>query len=327
MQSKKTGPIQSEPSFQMSLKHPQVSVVIPHLNQPEGLEACLASLDRQTLDLSCFEVIVVDNGSVSPPHAVLARHPRARLLSEPTPGPGPARNMGVHDAEGHIISFIDADCRAHPDWLSVALQRISAVPSGTVLGGDVRIWRENKQRFTAIEAYESIFAYLFKRYIERQGFSGTGNLVMRREDFDRVGPFRGVQVAEDMDWGRRACTAGLIFQYVPEMIVFHPARRSLGELCIKWDRHLQHYVNMARKKPAWRLRWIVRALAVLISPVVDSFKVFTSDRVHGVTARLKALIVLVAIRAYRAWAMVKLLWSNKGVMWNRDTEVGAPDVE
>jgi hypothetical protein len=84
---------------------------------------------------------------------------------------------------------------------------------------------------------------------------------------------------------------------------------------------------MARGKPAWRLRWIARAIAVLISPVVDSFKIFTSDRIHGISARLKALMVLIAIRTYRAWTMIRLLWSGKGVVWNRDVEVGLPDVE
>ncbi len=311
----------------MNLKSPQISVVIPHLNQPDGLEACLSSLDHQTLDPALFEVIVVDNGSASKPETVVALHSRARLLCEVTPGPGPARNAGVHDAIGHIIAFIDADCRAHPDWLSVALQFISVAPTSTVLGGDVRIWHEGEQRYTAIEAYESVFAYLFKRYIERQGFSGTGNLVMRRRDFDKVGPFGGIDIAEDMDWGRRARAAGLTFKYVPEMIVFHPARRSIAELCVKWDRHLQHYLNMERGKPVWRLRWIARAIAVLISPVVDAFKIFASDRIHGTSARLKALVVLVAIRTYRAWMMIRLLWSGKGVVWNRNTEVSLPDVE
>ena len=33
---------------------------------------------------------------------------------------------------------------------------------------------------SALEAYESVFAYRFKLYIEQHGFSGTGNLVVRR---------------------------------------------------------------------------------------------------------------------------------------------------
>lgn len=301
-------------NLQTSLNSPQISVVVPHLNQPDDLEACLSSLDRQALTSSLFEVIVVDNGSAAIPDALVRRHPRTRLLSEKIPGPGPARNAGVLDAAGRIIAFIDADCRAHPDWLKVALEQISNAPSATALGGDVRIWRKNVQSYTAIEAYEFVFAYQFKRYIERKGFSGTGNLVMRREDFDKVGPFGGIQIAEDIDWGHRARAAGVTFRYVPGMIVFHPARRSIGDLFIKWNWQLQHQLNMARGKRAWRLRWIARALIVLISPVVDAFTVFMSDRIHGPTARFKALAVLIVIRMYRTWTMVMLLWPHKGIM-------------
>ena len=53
---------------------------------------------------------------------------------------------------------------------------------------------------------------------------------MRRTDFDKVGPFGGIEIAEDIDWGQRARTAGYTFRYVPEMIVFHPARRSLQRI-------------------------------------------------------------------------------------------------
>ncbi len=47
----------------MKPKKQLISVIIPHLNQPDGLEACLGSLSSQTLERSAFEVIVVDNGS------------------------------------------------------------------------------------------------------------------------------------------------------------------------------------------------------------------------------------------------------------------------
>ena len=59
-----------------------------------------------------------------------------------------------------------------------------------------------------MEAFESVYAYLQKKYIEEDGFSGTGNLVVSRMDFRTVGPFKGIQVPEDMDWGRRALAAG-----------------------------------------------------------------------------------------------------------------------
>lgn len=302
----------------MKSRKPLISVIIPHLNQSNALECCLASLNSQTLEHSSFEVIVVDNGSTALLQAVLERYPGTLLLRELKPGPGLARNRGIEAARGDILAFIDADCRAHPDWLRNALHALQSSPERTILGGDVQIWRECKTAITALEAYESVFAYRFKLYIKQHGFSGTGNLVVRRSDFDKIGSFRGIEVAEDIDWGQRARSAGYTFFYVPEMIVFHPARRSLGELFVKWNCHIQHSVNAGGKNTMWRVRWVLRAFAILISPVVDWTKVIASDRIHGVSARMKAICVLVAIRVYRAYKMIHLLFSNKGVVWNLD---------
>ena len=200
------------------------------------------------------------------------------------------------------------------------MHALESSQEGTILGGDVRIWRDDRKAFSAIEAYEGVFAYRFKFYIEQQGFSGTGNLVMRRTSFEKVGPFAGIDFAEDIDWGRRACRAGFRFRYVPEMIVFHPARRTLHELCMKWDRQIQHALNIARDQPRWRLRWIARALAVLGSPAIDFAKVLSSDRIHGAGARLKAILILVAIRAHRARKMLGLMRESKTIVWNRNAD-------
>jgi GT2 family glycosyltransferase len=304
----------------MKLNAPLISVVIPHLNQAEELEHCLASLDAQRLERTLFEVIVVDNGSSLPPYTVVSRHPSTHLLHEKQPGPGPARNTGIRHSSGEVLALIDADCRADPDWLQNALHALESSRDGTILGGDVRIWRDDKKTFRAIEAYEGVFAYRFKLYIEQHGFSGTGNLVVRRSSFEKVGPFAGINLAEDMDWGWRACRAGFRFRYVPEMIVFHPARRTLHELCVKWDRQIQHAVNTARDQPRWRIRWVARALAVLGSPAIDFAKVLSSDRIHGTGARFKAILVLVAIRAHRARKMLDLMRESKAVVWNRNVD-------
>ncbi|ABE63791.1 glycosyl transferase, family 2 [Nitrobacter hamburgensis X14] len=300
---------------------PLISVVIPHLNQAGDLGACLASLQSQRLSPALFEIIVIDNGSTSPPVEVMARYPSARLLHEPEPGPGPARNAGVRHATGEILAFIDADCRADPDWLLNVAQALRSLPGKTIVGGDVRIWPRNKETLTAVEAYESVFGFRNKLYIERHGYSITANLSARRADLDKIEPFVGIQFAEDMEWGERARSAGFQFHFLPNAIVFHPARRSLRELCVKWDRQIQHYLNMAQGKPAWKLRWVLRSVAVLGSPIIDLATVVSSDRIHGVTTRLKAIMILVAIRAHRARKMLSLLRQSNTVLWNRSAGV------
>ncbi|MEY9110645.1 GT2 family glycosyltransferase [Bradyrhizobium yuanmingense] len=53
-----------------------ISVVIPHLNQPDALEACLRSLDAQTLARDAFEIIVVDKRLGNAPNGCRCRSSR-----------------------------------------------------------------------------------------------------------------------------------------------------------------------------------------------------------------------------------------------------------
>jgi GT2 family glycosyltransferase len=299
------------------MQRPLVSVIIPHLNQPQFLCRCLAALNRQTLNRSQFEVIVVDNGSISLPATEVASFKGARLIQETKAGPGPARNRGVSESAGKILAFTDADCVPDPNWLTVAIRELDTAPRKTILGGDIRILRKHDAQYTAIEAYESIFGFQQKKYIQVAGFAVTANLILQREDFDKAGPFAGIDFAEDMDFGTRARSAGCAFRYVPAMIVFHPARSSLRDLCIKWDRHLNHFVNKAQaQQPWWRIPWTARAFLVFCSPAVHVFKILTTDRVMGLRDRAKAFAILLVVRSYRAWRMITLLKTKRRFVWN-----------
>lgn len=295
-----------------------ISVVIPHLNQPEMLARCLASLragQRQP-----DEVIVVDNGSAALPTEVCAAFAGVRLLQEPSPGPGPARNRGVMLAAGDILAFIDADCLADPAWLAEA-ERAMADPQATILGGDVRIAYVDPARLTMLEAYESIYAYRMDRYIAREGFTGTGNLVVRRTVLADVGPFAGIGVAEDRDWGQRATAKGYRIRYVAGMKVYHPARKQFSELRQKWDRHMAHDFILARQRWGGLVKWAAKTLAMAVSPLAELPRVLLSDRVAGVGVRGLALVGLARIRAYRAIQMARLLLgANPEALagrWNR----------
>ncbi|KJC40963.1 glycosyl transferase [Bradyrhizobium sp. LTSP849] len=294
-----------------------ISVIVPHLNQPAALEACLCSLDVQSLSRDLFEIIVVDNGSATPPVDVIAAHRSVRLLHESQPGPGPARNAGAANARGDIFAFMDADCRAHPDWLTAIDETFQQAGPGTILGGEVRIWPLAKGRLTAIEAYESVFGFRNRLYVTKHGYSVTANLAVRRADFAAIGPFPGIQFAEDMQWGQLAIRAGRQFRYVPEMIVLHPARRSLQELYAKWDRQITHYRNMAQGRRGWQIRWFALALLIFGSPAVSAISVLTTSRVRGISDRVKAIAVLCAVRSHRTAKMLALLRGQSAVIWNR----------
>lgn len=113
-------------------------------------------------------------------------------------------------------------------------------PQAQILGGKLRIALKGPGNLSAIEAYESLFAYRMDLYIAREGFTGTGNLVIRRAIYDAVGPFAGIGVAEDRDWERRATAKGFRIRYVADMKAYHPAREGFAEVFRKWDRQTAH---------------------------------------------------------------------------------------
>jgi len=283
----------------------RISVIIPHLNQPAGLERLLHSLDAQEACDASFEIIVVDNGSAMPLPDACVSHPKVTFLHEPTPGPGPARNHGASVATGTILAFIDADCIADSGWIRAISTHFQKAEPAAVIGGEVRI-APRGSRLEPIEAYESIFGYRFELYIRRDRYAGTGNLAMRREVFDTVGPFGGIHIAEDRDWGQRATCAGFPPAYVSEMIIYTEARESFSELARKWDRHIAHDFASV-KGVTRRLRWFLRSLALAASPVAEIPRVFNSPRIRGSRARLLAFGVLFRIRIHRSRRMLQLL--------------------
>ena len=297
---------------------PPISVVVPHLNQPDALARCLGSLasGRRRPD----EILVVDNGSAALPEAVCEAWPGVRLLAEAEPGPGPARNCGIAAAKGRILAFIDADCIADPDWLAV-IEDAFRDPDAMILGGDVRIACADPARLTTLEAYESVYAYRMERYIAREGFTGTGNLAVRAEVLARVGPFAGIGVAEDRDWGQRATAQGFAIRYLPAMKVYHPARERFRDLAAKWDRHTAHDFAASRQQRSGRTRFALKAAVMALSPLAEIPRILSSDRISGWRSRGRAFAGLARIRLYRARAMARLLLSkdaqNLADRWNR----------
>jgi glycosyltransferase involved in cell wall biosynthesis len=281
---------------------PLVSVIIPHYNDLDHLERCLESLRRQTLPRERFEIIVADNNSVGGVRAVERIATDVMVVPAPEQGAGPARNAAVAVARGTVLAFIDSDCLADQNWLQ---HGISALEQFDYAGGQVitKIWQPRE--ITPAEAVEAVFAFNFKKYIERDEFSGSGNLFVPKAIFGRVGGFRA-GVSEDIDWCRRANALGFRLGYAERAIVSHSARREWRELKRKWDRILVETIRLARERRGWRLRWIGYAAIVAGSPLAHWITVVRSPRLIGVRAKCYGLLGLLRIRGYRAYRMLCL---------------------
>lgn len=296
---------------------PRVSVIIPHLNTPDLLARCIASVRAQKLDHGDAEIIVVDNGSTVDMTAFHAAHPDTMYLVEPQPGPGPARNLGIAAARGKTVAFIDADCRATAGWLQAAVEAVEAGAGRGLFGGDIRIDFSDPANPTAIEAYEAVFGFRQRLYIEIKHFSVTANLAMAPAVHAAVGPFGGIDISEDLDWGQRAEAAGYEVRFCPQMLVLHPARQDFAALCAKWRRLIRHDWNARcrRGRPVWR--WRVRAIALVVAVPVEAWRFVFSDRISGLGNCWRGTVVLARIRWFRAGEMLRIISSPTEVPdWN-----------
>ena len=87
---------------------PVVSVVVPTYNRSIYIRETLDSVLRQAF--SNFEVIVVDDGSTDETETVLRPYlDQIRYIRQENGGAAAARNMGVRNARGAFIAFMDSD--------------------------------------------------------------------------------------------------------------------------------------------------------------------------------------------------------------------------
>jgi glycosyltransferase involved in cell wall biosynthesis len=85
-----------------------VSAIIPTYNRADTIKAAVVSVLSQTHP--DMEVIVVDDGSSDTTLDVLAEFGEAiRVIQQANAGPSAARNHGVVESRGEIISFLDSD--------------------------------------------------------------------------------------------------------------------------------------------------------------------------------------------------------------------------
>lgn len=96
---------------------PVLSVVVPVYAVERYLADCLDSVLGQSW--TSLEVVVVDDGSPDGSAAIaqeyVDRDPRVRLVRQENAGLGAARNRGIAEATGDLVTFLDSDDLVPPD--------------------------------------------------------------------------------------------------------------------------------------------------------------------------------------------------------------------
>lgn len=122
---------------------PQISIVICTYNRQKFIGECLACLARQTLAIAKWEAIIIDNNSTDNTASIvkefIATNPSLpfRYVFEERKGLSFARNRGIQEAKSQIITFIDDDAEAVPEFAETILAFMESHPEAAGAGGRV----------------------------------------------------------------------------------------------------------------------------------------------------------------------------------------------
>lgn len=109
---------------------PLLSIIIPVYNVEPWLSGCLQSVASQTLSPDLYEVILVNDkstdGSLAICHEFCSKYSNFRLIDltqHTVGGAGIPSNIGIDDAKGDYIGFVDSDDYIEPEMFDSLLTK------------------------------------------------------------------------------------------------------------------------------------------------------------------------------------------------------------
>lgn len=105
---------------------PEISIIVPVYGVEQHIAKCIESVKMQTF--TDFEAILINDGtkdnSVAVAQQAIAGDKRFIILHKENGGQGSARNLGLDNARGKFIAFIDSDDWVEPDYLKAMYEKI-----------------------------------------------------------------------------------------------------------------------------------------------------------------------------------------------------------
>lgn len=227
------------------------SIVIPLYNKQNSIVATLQSVLAQTY--TNYEIIVVDDGSTDDSANVAEAtlreckvygvECRGRVIRVANGGVSSARNIGIMEAKGEYIAFLDGDDLWGRDYLKVSAKLIAEFPNAGIYGSASGLVIND------VLTDETILYVGHRGWIENPWIVGppfsTSATIVDKKVFDVIGLFdERMTHGEDLDmWWRIVLKYPCVYEDIVHSYYRVDAENSLMSKPIPLETHLPNFID------------------------------------------------------------------------------------
>ncbi len=160
-----------------------ISIIIPTLNEEEGIAKVICSIPKETRKKS--EIIVVDVSDDMTP--LIAARLGAKVIRAGKKGKGRQMRVAVKEAKGDILVFLDGDCTDPPQYIPQLLKELKS--ANLVLG--CRYMKDFEIDDKMLRRIFKVYGFFITRLFRLINFKVSGDPLagfraIRRNDWDKL---------------------------------------------------------------------------------------------------------------------------------------------
>jgi glucosyl-dolichyl phosphate glucuronosyltransferase len=216
----------------------KISAVISTFNRAQFIPGLFDSLKNQTLPSDEFEVLFIDNNSSDDTELLIRGFPgnskgvKVRYIKEEQQGLSFARNRGIREAAGDLVTFIDDDALPEKDFLEKTAAFFDQHPEAVASGGKIllRFMGEIPKWYNKfLSPLLGYFSYGNTTRLFKSNYFRGSNMTFRKSLFNTFEPFdirlgrtgNILTGSEEKELFYRLKKNGVQLWYNAEAVVYH----------------------------------------------------------------------------------------------------------
>lgn len=219
---------------------PLISIIVPVYNVEKYLEKCINSLIEQTY--KNLEIILIDDGSLDKSPDICdkwgEKDKRIKIIHKNNGGLSEARNVGIDNAKGEYISFVDSDDWIDTNFINYLYKQLELYNADISASAIVKVYKDyneiqpinkTKVRYTNEEALDTL--------LSGKDFCAVAWNKLYKKDVIRNLRFPVGKIHEDEFFSYKVMSNANKLVLVPNAIYFY--RQRTGSIMQKWSiKHL-----------------------------------------------------------------------------------------